>query len=295
MYSYKMKSNWNDYITKECGTEPAFDNEYWDEKRPGIYVDYNTGKPLFSSLDKFDSGTGWPSFTKPLKDASIKERPDLSEGMLRTEIHTDESHLGHVFPDGPNNSPRYCVNSASLKFIPYEELEEKGYSKYKKLFPYEEIVLAGGCFWGIEHLMKEIKGVISVKSGYAGGLVKNPTYEQVSTGNTGYAESVLVIFDNTIINLKEVLRIFWRAHDPTQLNKQGPDVGNQYRSAIFYKNNEQKKIAEKSKKEFDAKKVFKKPAVTEITKLNNFYKAEDYHQNYVENHPNYVCHSLRKE
>jgi peptide methionine sulfoxide reductase msrA/msrB len=295
MKNSDKEKNLTKYVTKEGGTEPAFQNEYWNETRPGIYVDANTGKALFSSLDKYDSGSGWPSFTKPINDSLIKEKIDLSGGMVRTEVKTDASHLGHVFPDGPNGSNRYCVNSAALKFIPYEDLEKEGYADYKKLFPYEEAVLAGGCFWGIEYLIENQTGVIEAISGYSGGNTTDPSYKQVSTGTTGYAESVLVIFDPRVISYKQLLDVFWRAHDPTQLDRQGPDVGNQYRSAIFYMNDEQKKIAEKSKAEFDASGVFDKPAVTQIVPFTNFYKAEDYHQNYVLNHPGYVCHTLRKE
>ena len=125
-------------VTQECATEPAFDNEYWDNKEDGIYVDIITGEPLFSSLDKFDSGTGWPSFTKPINKENIEEKSDLSYGMERIEIKSKDSgsHLGHVFDDGPNNGQRYCINSASLRFIPKENLDKEGYSEFKELFEF---------------------------------------------------------------------------------------------------------------------------------------------------------------
>ncbi|PIN88711.1 peptide-methionine (S)-S-oxide reductase, partial [Candidatus Pacearchaeota archaeon CG10_big_fil_rev_8_21_14_0_10_35_13] len=269
----KMKENINEYVTKEGGTEQPFNNDYWDEKRPGIYVDYNTEAPLFSSLDKYDSGTGWPSFTKPINDSLIIRKKDKELGTERTEVKTEDSHLGHVFSDGPKDKggERYCINSAALKFIPYEELETKGYEEYKELFPYEEAVFAGGCFWGVEYLLGNIDGVISTTSGYAGGGKENPTYKEVSSGKTGYAEAVLAVFDPEIISYKELLEYYWRLHDPTQKDQQGLDVGTQYRSAIFYYNEEQRMIAEKSKEEFDKKGIFDKPAVTEIVKLKKFY------------------------
>ncbi len=286
-------TNLTEYVTKECGTEPPYKNAYWNEHRPGIYVDVNTGEPLFTSIDKFDSGTGWPSFTKPIENASIHTKPDMSLGTLRTEVSTNASHLGHVFDDGPNGKERYCINSASLKFIPYEDFEKQGYGNFTSLFNFEKATFAGGCFWGVEKLLQDIPGVISATSGYTGGTTKNPTYEQVSSGKTGHAESVEVIFDPKVISYKELLDYFWRLHDPTQENRQGPDFGTQYRSAIFYYNEKQRAIAEKSKKEFDAKKVFSKPAVTQIVLATEFYPAEDYHQDYFDKHPGLTCHTIR--
>lgn len=288
-------NNLTEYVTKQCGTEPAFNNAYWDNHKPGIYVDVNTGEALFTSLDKFDSGTGWPSFTKSIENSSIKEKPDNTLGMMRKEVRTDASHLGHIFDDGPNGSLRYCINSAALKFIPYTDMEKEGYAELKILFPYENATFAGGCFWGVEKLLENIPGVIDAVSGYTGGTTDNPTYKQVSTGKTGHAESVQVTFDPNIITYKELLEYFWRLHDPTQENRQGPDIGTQYRSAIFYHNKEQRRIAEESKAAFNAKKVFERPAVTEISPAGKFYPAEEYHQNYYDNHPGLVCHAFRKE
>jgi methionine-R-sulfoxide reductase len=123
-------------VTQSCGTEPAFHNEYWNNHEEGIYVDVVTGEPLFSSTDKFDSGSGWPSFTKPIDKTHVQEKVDSSHGMKRTEVvsSSGKSHLGHVFDDGPKGQPRYCINSASLKFIPKAQLEEKGYKQYLNLF-----------------------------------------------------------------------------------------------------------------------------------------------------------------
>jgi len=289
------KQELTDYVTKQGGTEPAFHNKYWNEKHAGIYVDANSKKPLFSSTDKYDSGTGWPSFTKPIDESLIKEETDNTLGMQRTEIKTEESHLGHVFNDGPNGSERYCVNSAALIFIPYNELDEKGYGEYKKLFSFQTATFAGGCFWGVEHLFEQLDGVISVTSGYTGGSLENPSYEDVSSGKSGHAEAVQIKFDPNILSYRELVDYFWRVHNPTQVNRQGLDTGTQYRSAIFYYNEEQKQIAIKSKAAFDAKKVFDKPAVTEIVPASKFYPAEEYHQDYYEKNSARSCHTLREQ
>jgi len=277
--------NMTDYVTKQCGTEPPFNNAYWNEHRPGIYVDINTGEALFTSIDKFDSGTGWPSFTRPIDNSSIIEKAD----GLRTEVRTDASHLGHVFDDGPNGSLRYCINSASLKFIPYTELSTSGYGEYEKLFPYSKALFAGGCFWGVQHLLDTIPGVVYTEVGYTGGKSNNPTYTNIDE----HAEAVLIVFDPAEISYKELLGYFWRLHDPTELNRQGPDVGSQYRSAIFYFDESQKTIALDSKKEFDESKVFNTPAVTEVVAASVFYKAEEYHQEYIEKNPLTYCHAFR--
>ena len=281
------------YVTKQCGTEPPFDNAYWNEHRPGIYVDINTGVALFTSIDKFDSGTGWPSFTKPINNSLIIEKEDKSLGVLRTEVRTNASHLGHVFDDGINNSLRYCINSAALKFIPYTELNSSGYGDYEKLFPYQKAIFSAGCFWGVQHLLDTIPGVIYTETGYTGGQTVNATYKDVSTGDTGHAESVFIVFNPSMISYSELLSYFWRLHNPTQVDKQGPDIGTQYRSAIFYFNEEQRKIALQSKKDFDDSKVFSVPAVTQILPAQTFYKAEEYHQEYIEKNPNTYCHVLR--
>lgn len=142
-----------------------------------------------------------------------------------------------------------------------------------------------GCFWCTEAVFQQLKGVTSVVSGFSGGHVENPSYEQVVTGGTGHAEVCQIGFDSDQISFEELLAVFFETHDPTTLNRQGNDVGPQYRSAIFYHDEEQKAIAEKMKKDLDARKVFKKPIVTEITAFSKFYPAEDYHQNYFRNNP----------
>ena len=290
-------------------TEPAFQNAFWDNHAAGIYVDVASGEPLFSSLDKFDSGTGWPSFTKPLDAATVKENKDTSYGMVRTELKSThgKSHLGHVFTDGPGPTGlRYCINSASLRFIPADKLQAEGYGQYAALFASkaqtkpsvhsEVATLAGGCFWGMEEILRKIPGVISTRVGYTGGTFNNPTYEDMHTGKTGHAETVEVTFDPSKITYADLLeKYYFKMHDPTTLNRQGNDVGSQYRSAIFYHSEEQRKIAEQVKAKVNASGKWKRPIVTEIVPAKQFFLAEDYHQKYLEKNPDgYTCHYMRE-
>jgi peptide methionine sulfoxide reductase msrA/msrB len=282
-------------VTQQCGTEPPFKNEYWDNHEPGIYVDIVSGEPLFSSLDKFDSGSGWPSFTKPIKKENIYEKEDTSLSRVRTEVRSKkaDSHLGHVFSDGPSPlGTRFCINSASLKFVPAKKLKEKGYAEYSKLFGFA--TLAGGCFWGMEDLISKIPGILKTSVGYTGGKLKAPKYEDVKKGDTGHAESIDIIFDPNKISYEEILNYFFRMHDPTTLNRQGADTGSQYRSAIFFHNEEQKKLAEKVIKEIEASGKWKGKIVTALEPAGEFYEAEEYHQDYLKKNPGgYTCHYLR--
>jgi len=310
-------------VTQKEGTEPAFRNEYWDNHQAGIYVDVVSGEPLFSSLDKFESGTGWPSFTRPLDPANVTTKTDRTFWMTRTEVRSKhaDSHLGHVFDDGPApTGQRFCMNSASMRFVPVEKLEEEGYGQYLPLFGKpapagdaakragtvkpaasktstgrrEVAVLAGGCFWGMEEILRGIPGVVETIAGYTGGTTPNATYEDVHTGRTGHAESVRIVFDPDKLSYEDLLGWFFRMHDPTTPNRQGNDVGTQYRSAIFYENDEQKRIAEKVKASVDASGKWKRPITTEIVAATEFWPAEDYHQNYLQKHPGgYTCHYLR--
>jgi len=310
-----MKKNTNltdmqKYVTQHNGTETPFHNEYWNNKEEGIYVDVVSGEPLFSSNDKYDSKTGWPSFTKPIKDKEIVEKVDKQFGIKRTEVRSKsaDSHLGHVFNDGPKEKGglRYCINSASMRFIPKKDMKKEGYGEYLYLFnkdkkdaaavKEEKAILAGGCFWGMEELVGKLDGIKSIKVGYTGGKVKNPNYGLVSTGLTGDAEAIEVTFDPNKISYEKILRFFFQIHNPTTLNQQGNDVGTQYRSAIFYMNDEQKQVAEDLIKKADKSGVFPGKIVTQVVKAGKFYDAEEYHQDYLKKNPGgYTCHKIRKD
>ncbi len=285
------------------GTEPAFKNAFWDHKEPGIYVDVVSGEPLFSSLDKFDSGTGWPSFTKPIEAPNIVEKRDTSHGMIRTEVRSKhgDSHLGHLFSDGPRDrgGMRYCINSASLRFVPVDKLESEGYGRFLPLFEekttvatHETIDLAGGCFWGMEEILRGIPGVISTEVGYTGGDVKNATYRN----HEGHAEAVRVVYDPAVLKFDTLLRWFFRMHDATTLNRQGNDIGTSYRSEIFWHTEAQRDASLAMIKRIDSAGKYGGKIVTKVSKASDWWVGEEYHQDYLQKNPGgYTCHWLRPE
>ena len=291
-------------VTQENGTESPFQNEYWDNKAPGIYVDLISGEALFSSTHKYKSGTGWPSFYRTLDDANIVEKADRGIWGTRSEVRSlmGNAHLGHVFNDGPEPTGlRYCMNSAAMKFIPVSEMSTEGYGEYLYLFessvaaPDKEIAyLAGGCFWGMEQIIRKIPGVLDTEVGYTGGRLDSPTYADVKKGKSGHAESVKVVFDRNKLSYEELLGYFFRMHDPTTKDRQGNDVGSQYRSAIFYLTESQHRVADSVIAKVNASGKWSSPIVTEVVKAGEWTDAEDYHQDYLVIQPDgYTCHYLR--
>ncbi len=294
-------------VVCNAATEPPFHNAFWNNHAAGIYVDVVSGEPLFSSTDKFDSGTGWPSFTKPLDSDNIVQKTDRGLGMTRTEVRSKhgDSHLGHVFEDGPKDKGgmRFCINSASLRFIPVEKLEAEGYGRFLPLFTKvgavrkeaaktEIVELAGGCFWGMQHILRNIPGVLHTDVGYAGGRIANATYRN----HEGHAEAVRVEYDPSQLSFEQLLRWYFRMHDPTTKDRQGNDRGSSYRSAIFYHTDAQKKTAEAFIARLNKRGKWGAPLVTEVKRADQYWKAEGEHQDYLEKRPEgYTCHFLRPE
>ncbi len=246
------------------GTERPFTGKYYNNKAEGFYTCKQCDAPLYLSKDKFDSGCGWPSFDDEI-DGAVKRKPD-ADGM-RTEIlcANCDGHLGHVFKgEGfTKKNIRHCVNSISMNFVPIEKTGRA--------------IFASGCFWGTEYHLQKKRGVLQTSVGYTGGHTKNPTYREVCSGTTGHAEAVEVIYDPSKVSYEELAKLFFETHNPTHVNRQGPDIGEQYRSEIFYLDEKQKETAQKL---IDILKAKGLKVATRLTKASTFWKAEDYHQDY---------------
>jgi peptide methionine sulfoxide reductase msrA/msrB len=302
----KTEKEWKESLTPEqfkvmrqCGTEPPFSGKFNNHDEKGTYVCAACGAPLFKSDAKYDHGTGWPSFTAPAGEESIELREDRSFLMKRTEVRCSScgAHLGHVFHDGPAPTfEHYCINSAALDFSAWPGAE-KGPGKRGQAAPpdpkapgkFEMATFAAGCFWGVEDAFRKVKGVTDAAVGYTGGKTKNPTYSQVCTDRTGHAEAVRVVFDPAVVGYEELVRYFFKIHDPTEIDRQGPDVGTQYRSVIFTHGEAQREIALRIIEELNASGAYVKPIATGIVPAGEFTRAEEYHQRFNEKHPLRAC------
>jgi peptide methionine sulfoxide reductase msrA/msrB len=268
---YKKLTPEEERVIIDKGTEAPFTGKFEKFSEKGTYVCKRCGTPLYRSADKFDAHCGWPSFDDEIKGA-VKRQVD-TDGH-RTEILCAHcgAHLGHVF-EGEGLTPkdtRHCVNSISLEFIPAGEAAKSSR---------DTAIFAGGCFWGVEYYLQKAEGVITVESGYTGGHKDHPSYEEVCSGKTGHLEAVEVVFDPSKTNFETLARLFFEIHDPTEWNHQGPDFGEQYRSAIFFRNAEQKQITEKLISLLKEKGY---KVVTLVKPASTFWKAEAYHQDYYE-------------
>lgn len=274
------RTNIQTYLDKTAGLTPAAHRIICDKATEyphtgayntvvtqGSYLCRRCGLALFRANSQFSSGCGWPSFDLSI-DGAVKEIPDEDGRRIEILCNRCDGHLGHVFTGEhmTDKNRRYCVNSASVDFVADGEVLDS-----------EEAIVAGGCFWGVDYYLRQIPGVLAVEVGYTGGIVTEPTYQQVCDGNSGHYEAIRVVYDSTKTDYHTILKRFFEIHDPTQRNGQGPDFGQQYRSAVFYYNQEQYTeandlIQQLRNKGFDV--------TTQLLEVQPFWPAENYHQNY---------------
>lgn len=273
-------------IARGKETERPFCGLLLDNHEEGVYTCVCCGLPLFSSAAKFQSGTGWPSFFQPIAAGNVGEAEDQSHGMVRVEILCArcDAHLGHVFPDGPPpTGQRFCLNSESLSFTPQSRVAilADPAAAGKGADSLATAVFAGGCFWCTEAVFEELAGVVAAESGYTGGTAETANYKAVCTGRTGHAEAIRITYDPARISYEQLLQVFFATHDPTSLNRQGDDVGTQYRSAIFYASEEERELAAAFIEDLQASDAYHQPIVTTLEPLTGWYPAETYHQSFV--------------
>ena len=263
-------------IIVDKGTEAPFTGEYNEFFEAGLFICRACRNPLYESNTKFNAGCGWPSFDDELEGAVVRKE-DFSAGRVRTEICCSkcDGHLGHVFEGEQitEKNTRHCVNSLSIQFKSYKNLSK--------------VYFGAGCFWSVEKLFKIQKGVYLSQVGYMGGDTENPRYKDICTGDTNHAEVVEVYYDEKVISFTDLLNIFWENHNPTTPNQQGFDIGSQYRSVVFYTSENQKKITEESILIQELN--WNKTIVTEVIIAPIFYRAEEYHQNYLNKNNLGIC------
>lgn len=253
------------------GTERPFSGKYTNEKSRGVYTCKVCDTPLYDSGDKFDSGSGWPSFDDAIESA-IKRIPDADGRRVEIVCANCGAHLGHVFEgEGfTSKNTRHCVNSISLNLVKKPDIKDENLS-----YAY----FAGGCFWGVEYYLQKLNGVKEVISGFMGGHIKNPSYYEVVRSNTGHLEAVEVIYDSNVISYEEIAKTFFEIHDPTQTNGQGPDIGEQYLSAVFISSEEEREIVETLIEKLEANGY---RVATKILNSSEFYAADESHQDYYD-------------
>ena len=281
---YKPLTADEERVIVHKGTEQAFTGIYNEHKQDGTYNCKRCGEALYKSGDKFDGHCGWPSFDDEIPGAIVRK---LDADGRRTEILCSNcgAHLGHIFEGEQftEKNIRHCVNSISLTFEAVKMPSEN----------YDTAYFASGCFWGTQYHFQKQEGVISTEVGFMGGHRDKPSYEQVCTGNTGHAETTKVVFDPNKISFEELTKLFFEIHDQSQLNRQGPDIGTQYRSAIFYCSEKEKKTAENLIEQLK-KNGYK--VATELKPAATFWKAENYHQDYYKNKGGSpYCHIYQKK
>lgn len=269
------------HIICDRGTEYPHTGVYNEIKVAGSYLCKRCGLALFRADSQFSSGCGWPSFDAEIPN-TIHHLPDKNRIEIR--CNRCDSHLGHIFTgEGfTAKNRRYCVNSTSLEFVENEVVLDT-----------EEAIVAGGCFWGIDYYFRQLPGVLKLEVGYTGGTLAHPTYQQICQGNSGHFEATRVIYDIARVNYQKVLQYFFEIHDPTQQNGQGPDIGHQYQSAVFYYNPEQHAIAQSLLSQLKEKGY---KASTQLLPVTTFWAAEEYHQNYyAKQHNQPYCHRFVKK
>jgi peptide methionine sulfoxide reductase msrA/msrB len=281
MENYNKLNQEEQRVILHKGTEAPYSGKFYEHKEDGVYTCRQCNAPLYKSNSKFSSGCGWPSFDDNIEGA-VKRIPDADGRRVEIVCTSCGGHLGHVF-EGEQFTPtntRHCVNSVSIDFI------NNNNSEYKKAY------FAAGCFWGVEYHFEKFPGVISAVSGYMGGDVENPTYEQICRKDTGHLEVVEVSYDPSVVSYESLVKLFFEIHDPEQPNGQGPDIGPQYLSAIFTSNKQEREVIQSLAKTLVEKGY---SLATKLYEDAIFYKAEDYHQDYYQlrNQQPY-CHSYTK-